>query len=139
MNDGQIAAAVAKVLEAYGVPADPSAAAPAPAAPVAPAAPTAGSVSEMIARGIAKASSDDQIAQIVAKVVGDYSAQAAKPAVVPGAAASTEAGDGVFDTMDAAVDAAVLAQQQYLLCSMTDRQRFVDGIREVILQKTPWS
>ncbi|MBK1664604.1 aldehyde dehydrogenase EutE [Rhodospirillum rubrum] len=131
MNDGQIAAAVAKVLEAYGVPADPSAAAPAPAAP------TAGSVSELIARGIAKASSDDQIAQIVAKVVGNYGAQAAKPAlaVVPGAAASAEAGDGVFDTMDAAVDAAVLAQQQYLMCSMSDRQRFVDGIREVILQK----
>ena len=39
--------------------------------------------------------------------------------------------DGVFETMDAAVEAAALAQRQYLYCSMADRESFVQGIRDV--------
>jgi propionaldehyde dehydrogenase len=44
-------------------------------------------------------------------------------------------GDGIFDSVNEAVEAAVVAQQQYMLCSMADRQRFVEGVREVILQQ----
>jgi propionaldehyde dehydrogenase len=40
-------------------------------------------------------------------------------------------GEGVFATMDEAVEAAAEAQRQYLFCSMTARRSFVDGIREV--------
>ncbi|WP_106208075.1 aldehyde dehydrogenase family protein [Aliiruegeria haliotis] len=45
----------------------------------------------------------------------------------------TALGDGVFDTMTAAVEAAHAAQQQYLFCSMEARRNFVDGIRAVAL------
>ena len=42
-------------------------------------------------------------------------------------------GDGIFATMDAAVEAAAEAQRQYLFCSMSARKRFIDGLREVFL------
>ncbi|MDR3438608.1 aldehyde dehydrogenase EutE [Telmatospirillum sp.] len=163
MNDGQIAAIVAKVLEAYGSPAEtPLTASPAP---------TAGAGQDLVAETIAKvlgangspsaakpaafipdprgcrwkpadsaksgpaAPSEDLIAQIVRQVVGE-SAQKGAVASGPSVAESpSAAGDGIFDSMDDAVEAAVLAQRQYQLCSMADRQRFVDGIREVILQQ----
>lgn len=42
---------------------------------------------------------------------------------------------GIFDSMDDAVEAAAKAQKQYMNYSMADRQRFVEGIREVICKK----
>ncbi|WP_280952872.1 aldehyde dehydrogenase family protein [Cohaesibacter celericrescens] len=45
----------------------------------------------------------------------------------------TTLGDGVFASMDEAVNAAELAQRQYQFCSMQARQQFIDGIREVTL------
>lgn len=42
---------------------------------------------------------------------------------------------GIFDTMDEAVEAAAKAQKEYMNFSMADRQRFVEGIREVICKK----
>ncbi|MBZ4023189.1 aldehyde dehydrogenase EutE [Rhodobacter sp. TJ_12] len=44
-------------------------------------------------------------------------------------AEAVELGDGVFATMDAAIEAAAEAQKQYLFCTMADRKRFVEGIR----------
>lgn len=44
--------------------------------------------------------------------------------------------NGIFSSMDEAIEAAYLAQRQYLLCSMSDRQLFIDGIREVFLQQS---
>ena len=38
---------------------------------------------------------------------------------------------GIFDTMDEAIEAADKAQKEYMHFSMADRQRFVEGIREV--------
>lgn len=125
MDDGQISALVAKVLDAYKGPAkDPAASIPAPAA----AEPEA-----------------DLIARTVAKVLRESGAPpSAAPAFVPNprgcgwkrdetppAAGGTE---GIFENMDEAVEAAVLAQRQYLLCSMADRRRFVDGIRAQMLE-----
>ncbi|WP_130943315.1 aldehyde dehydrogenase family protein, partial [Klebsiella quasipneumoniae] len=45
------------------------------------------------------------------------------------------AGDGVFATMDAAIAAAQQAYIQYRHCSMQDRARFVEGIRQFFLQE----
>lgn len=42
---------------------------------------------------------------------------------------------GIFDTMDEAVEAAAKAQKEYMNFSMADRQRFVEGIREVVCKK----
>ncbi|WP_321344294.1 aldehyde dehydrogenase family protein [Breoghania sp.] len=44
-------------------------------------------------------------------------------------------GDGVFETMDEAIEAAEEAQRQYLFCSMAARHQFVEGIREVFLDE----
>lgn len=41
---------------------------------------------------------------------------------------------GIFSSIDGAIEAAFIAQKQYLLCSMSDRESFIDGIREVFQQ-----
>jgi len=109
MNDGQITAMVAEVLGAYGKPAE-----------VAPGAPAGNG-------GCA-----DRISRILAKALEGRQTPAAEATGAPDVQES--AGEGVFATMDAAVAAASLAQRQYLFCSMADRRRFVEGIREVILE-----
>lgn len=48
----------------------------------------------------------------------------------------SSSGDGAFATMDEAIAAAQLAQRQYRHCSMQDRTRFIDGIRQLFLQET---
>ena len=48
----------------------------------------------------------------------------------------TTAGDwGIFATMDEAINAAEAAQRKYLSCSMADRAKFVQVIRDVALKK----
>ncbi|MFW2500886.1 aldehyde dehydrogenase family protein [Clostridium diolis] len=42
---------------------------------------------------------------------------------------------GIFETMDAAVEASYVAQKQLLNASMTDRQKYVDTIKATILKK----
>lgn len=62
-------------------------------------------------------------------------------AMLPGNENQTEApatqqeapGDGVFADMDSAVEAAHLAQREYLSHSMADRRRYVAAIREAML------
>lgn len=62
-------------------------------------------------------------------------------AMLPGNENQTEApatqqeapGDGVFADMDSAVEAAHLAQREYLTHSMADRRRYVAAIREAML------
>lgn len=81
----------------------------------------------------------DVIARVLSESMGTVSSTPAKPAsscasIDVSDAEATELGDGVFATMDEAVEAAAAAQRQYLFCSMEERQSFVDGIREVILQ-----
>ena len=126
MNSESIADTVAKVLGAYGATASTAPAAALPGAPPA---------SQPSAQ---PAISADLIAQMVAKAMQNYAgdnAAAKAPQAPAPAAAPAVFGDGVFDTMDAAVEAAALAQQQYLLCSMADRESFVQGIRDVILNQ----
>ena len=36
---------------------------------------------------------------------------------------------GIFETMDDAIEASAKAQKEYMNYSMSDRQRFVEGIR----------
>lgn len=46
------------------------------------------------------------------------------------------AGDlGVFENMDEAIEAAYVAERAFLECSMSDRERFVNAVREVSLKK----
>lgn len=74
------------------------------------------------------------IAEVVAKVLKDFAdGAAAAPACSSSPAKGAQ--EGVFDSMDAAVEAAAVAQHDYLLCTMADRRRFVQGIRDVILQQ----
>ena len=48
----------------------------------------------------------------------------------------TTAGDwGIFATMDEAINAAEAAQRKYLACSMADRAKYVQVIRDVALKK----
>ena len=101
MNDGQVATVVAKVLKACS---------DAKASP---------------------RSAEEQIAEIVAKVVGEC----VSPASCGCANAAQTVCDGIFDNMDEAVEAAVIGQRQYLMSSMSDRKKYIDGIREVVLQK----
>lgn len=42
-------------------------------------------------------------------------------------------GDGVFADMDAAIEAASVAQREYLTHSMADRRRYIEAIRKVML------
>ncbi|WP_274540600.1 aldehyde dehydrogenase family protein [Telmatospirillum siberiense] len=77
---------------------------------------------------------DGLIAEVVAQVLKDFASGAGVPAACSTGAAPA-AGEGIFDNMDDAVEAAVVAQRDYLLCTMADRRRFVEGIREVILQQ----
>ena len=42
---------------------------------------------------------------------------------------------GIFETMDDAIEASAKAQKEYMNYSMADRERFVNGIREVVCQK----
>ncbi len=45
----------------------------------------------------------------------------------------TPAGDGIFPDMDSAIAAADTAWRSYLDCSMKDRARFVQAIRDVVV------
>ncbi|MGC9158012.1 MAG: aldehyde dehydrogenase family protein [Terracidiphilus sp.] len=79
------------------------------------------------------ANQEELIATLVKKVLEDIAR-----GDDAGVAAQPEGGisgrDGIFESVDDAVEAAVLAQQKYMLGSMADRQRFVDGIRQVVLE-----
>lgn len=88
---------------------------------------------------------EDVVAQAVAKILSQSgSAPAAARTFVPNEkgcswkeaapAVNDGLGEGVFATMDDAVKAAKVAQRQYLLCTMQDRARFVDGVRAAILE-----
>ncbi|MGR6979974.1 aldehyde dehydrogenase family protein [Testudinibacter sp. P27/CKL/0425] len=51
-------------------------------------------------------------------------------------ASTGAANSGIFSDMEQAIAAAHLAQRQYALCTMADRQLFVDGIRELFQQQS---
>lgn len=105
MNDLDITQAVSRVLSKYTKTTAPAPEQPAPAA------------TTPLDRG--------SIDAIVASVLASQTATA-----VDGSA-----GDGVFATMDAAIAAAQQAYIQYRHCSMQDRARFVEGIRQFSCRK----
>ncbi|MFZ2611113.1 MAG: aldehyde dehydrogenase EutE, partial [Raoultella planticola] len=109
MNDLDITQAVSRVLSKYTKTTAPAPEQHAPAA----------------ATPLDRGSIDAIVASILASQAG-----AATAAPVDG-----NAGDGVFATMDAAITAAQQAYIQYRHCSMQDRARFVDGIRQFFLQE----
>ncbi|MBQ8030844.1 MAG: aldehyde dehydrogenase EutE [Butyrivibrio sp.] len=43
-----------------------------------------------------------------------------------------EYGYGIFDTMDEAIEASAAAQKEYMRHSLADRQKYIEGIREVV-------
>jgi len=67
--------------------------------------------------------SPEVVRQVVQEVV--------KEVVGRSQAAPTPAGDGIFADMDSAVTAADAAWRTYLECSMKDRARFIQAIRDV--------
>ncbi|WP_312794786.1 aldehyde dehydrogenase EutE [Tianweitania sp.] len=161
MNDTDINDAVSRVLAGFsGAPVQ--AIVPAPtAAPIAPArAPAPAPASPT-----ASSSIDETVARIMAEMAGTKVAPAAEnlatapfsdhcptggtdctgctgcepsDGLVSFSISDEEAvtlGDGVFATMDEAVEAAAEAQRQYLFCTMQARKSFVDGIREVFVDE----
>ena len=65
------------------------------------------------------------IEKVVKKVLND----------VETGSCESEYGYGIFDTMDEAIEASAKAQKEYMNHSMADRQRYVEGIREVVCTK----
>ena len=65
------------------------------------------------------------IEKVVKKVLND----------VETGSSESEYGYGIFDTMDEAIEASAKAQKEYMNHSMADRQRYVEGIREVVCTK----
>lgn len=51
-----------------------------------------------------------------------------------GSTPTTAGDDGVFATMDEAVNAALVAYQQYRDCSLSDRAKYIQAIRDWVLQ-----
>ncbi len=49
--------------------------------------------------------------------------------------AADDYGYGIFETMDDAVEASAIAQKELAHKSMSDRERYVNGLREVVLKK----
>ncbi|PJF12448.1 aldehyde dehydrogenase family protein, partial [Raoultella ornithinolytica] len=109
MNDLDITQAVSRVLSKYTKTTAPAPEQPAPAA----------------ATPLDRGSIDAIVASVLASQAG----------AAPAAPVDGSAGDGVFATMDAAITAAQQAYIQYRHCSMQDRARFVDGIRQFFLQE----
>lgn len=52
-----------------------------------------------------------------------------------GGSTSAAGQNGIFPDMDSAINAADIAQKSYLLCSMEDRRRYVQAIRDVIMKE----
>ena len=70
------------------------------------------------------------VASIVQKVLSKVDMGSAEPNC------AAAGGDwGVFATMNEAVEAAAAAQRQYLNCSMADRAKYVQAIRDVVLEE----
>ena len=71
------------------------------------------------------------IEQMVRKAIAETAG-----APTAGATAASMGGDyGVFETMNGAVEASVVAQQELLHSTMEQRQKFVDVIRETVLNR----
>ena len=66
--------------------------------------------------------SPDLVRQVIEDVVKE---------VVAKAQSQAGAGDGIFSDMDSAISAADKAWRQYLDCSMKDRARFIQAVRDV--------
>lgn len=69
------------------------------------------------------------IEDIIKQVLGQLTESTKAPQVRLGG------DDGIFETMDDAVEAAALAQQEYMNHSMQDRARYVQAIRNVVLNE----
>lgn len=122
MNDLDISQAVSKVLSKYGTPnTDNIVHGPQNGEP-----PLCDPTSSLIEQ-------ESQIANTVTKILNENNSSISINStsdVLLGSA------DGIFEKMDDAVEAAYIAQKHYLMCSMQDRQLFINGIREVFTEST---
>ncbi len=48
---------------------------------------------------------------------------------------SNEYGYGIFDDMEEAIEAAYIAQKNYMNCSISEREKYIKAIRDVIIKK----
>lgn len=74
-------------------------------------------------------------AMLVEKIVRQAIEEVKKERIVEFNNLSNEKSYGIFDTMDAAVEASDIAQKQLLRSSMAQRQKYVDTIKAVILKR----
>ncbi|MDR0886636.1 MAG: aldehyde dehydrogenase EutE [Clostridiales Family XIII bacterium] len=68
---------------------------------------------------------EKQLREIVHRVVKDLDANAVS--------CNSTNHYGVFDSMDEAINASEKAQRTYMLCSMADREKYINALRETIL------
>lgn len=78
---------------------------------------------------------ENMIEQIVKQIIGDLnlSEQPQKDCIQNSCESKGEY--GIFDTMENAVNASEAAWKKYIFCSMEQREKFVQTIRKVVLQK----
>ena len=70
------------------------------------------------------------IEQMVRRAIAEKAGSA-----TAGASVSMGGDYGVFDTMNGAIEASVVAQQELLHSTMEQRQKYVDVIRETVLNR----
>ncbi len=71
----------------------------------------------------------DIVNAVLGRLDGSNASQAEEEPKAP------EGGDGIFESMDDAIEAAAAAQRAYLSCSMHDRAVYVQAIRDVVLNQ----
>ncbi|MDH2999099.1 aldehyde dehydrogenase EutE [Pasteurellaceae bacterium LFhippo2] len=117
MNDSEISQAVQAVLSQYSS---------------APASKPAVEAVSQPKLPVAEEKPSDLVSQIVAQC---FAKKSENPTGCNAPVSSFSGTTGIFADMNEAVEAAYIAQRQFALCSMKDRQTFIDGIREVFLQQ----
>ncbi|MGX8710038.1 MAG: aldehyde dehydrogenase family protein [bacterium] len=76
------------------------------------------------------------IEKMVQQVLSEINAGKTETAAAPEIKKEEKGGAyGIFNTMEEAIDACDAAQKQYLFCSMAERQKYVQTLRDVVLKQ----
>ncbi|WP_444658303.1 aldehyde dehydrogenase family protein [Caproiciproducens sp. R2] len=76
------------------------------------------------------------IEKMVKQVLNEMNAGKTETTAAPEIKKEEKGGSyGIFNTMEEAIDACDAAQKQYLFCSMAERQKYVQTLRDVVLKQ----